>query len=383
MQPWTWLLVLCVATHLRAQTPPASTDPLRTASSIADVIGGNVIAVAPDGSRLATVDQDRQVAWIIDAETGKARKAPNRGSVQSVAVDSNGNTWLGLASGKIAHVDSDGAERQFEVSEHAIDGLSAVGGFVAWSSSGADRAGAIEARSGTALWDTKAALGGYREPRIFPSRDGRVVFVRTTSRRKGGRRVIEIHEARTGKEIGQIESYLSKRSQTMPRSLDSLFVAQREHGNSFRLVRLGLTDLNESVIDGELRGKHFVDLIASPRRRALAEGDFEDRGTVLYDLSDQTVRKHSIGTEGVMPVGFAQIAGNECLLTTAGPKRTGLSMWSITDGRPVAEDLEWARGKRIVSAGSALRGQRIWMQWWRASDGPSIEYHLELIRLPD
>lgn len=363
--------------------PSPSPTTVHEATSIADVIGCKVLAIAPDGSRLATVDQKRQTAWILDSESGNATEAPHAGAVQSVAVDSNGITWLGLDSGAVIKLGPRGAEQRFDASEHPVDGLSTIGGVVAWSASTGDVAGSLDARSGERLWSTETRLGGYRQPRVFLSRDGRLAFVRAPSRRLGGRIVIRLLDSRTGKQIDEIEGYGSHRDEHMPLGLGTLFVAQRADSHAFRLVQRNLLDQTDREIDSELRGKHFVDLIASPRAPLMAEGDFEDRGAVLYDLSGANVRKLPIGAKGAMPVGFAEINGRECLLTTTGPTRTGLTAWSIATGEAVAVDLEAARGKRVVRAGSALRGRRLWIQWWRSVGKRSIEHHLELLRVRD
>jgi len=342
---------------------------------------GELVAVAPDGSAIAVVHHERKLACIIDAATGEMREAPLGGEVFSIALLPNGRgCWLGLEDGSVAHAPTDGELRRFDVVGQPVDGLLCVGGHVAWSSSKADLGGVLDARDGAVRFQAQVPFGGYRERRMFLSRDGRHALHFARDPEQGGRRVVVVRDVRSGEERGTASSYLSKREPGFALGLDRMFTAARVASSRWELRRFDLVTMKSRVVDADLRGKHFVDLMLSPSTRYLLEGDFEDRGAVLYDVGGEAP-KRTLGQKGMVPVGFLGEAafGEELVWTTAGPTRLGLTAWSSRTGAVIARDLPFAKGRRITRVGSLLGGRRMWVASWAVRKVRSIEYALQLV----
>lgn len=355
---------------------------------IAEVVGGEEhVSVAPDGSAVAVVDHEKKVARIVDAKAGEVSDSVRAGEVAAIALLSGGRGyWLGLTTGKVVHVPSKGEERVFDavpdkhdvIADKLVDGLQCVGGNVAWSSSRADKGGVLDARDGSARFVIDCPFGGYRQPRMFLSRDGRHAVHYAKDPDRGGRRVLVLLDARTGKKLGSASSYVSHRDRSHAFGLDSVFTAARKK-RAWHLHSLNLVDFQNHVIDDDVRGGHFVDFFISPSAHYLMEGDFEDDGAVLYHLADGGAHKFVLGKKA-LPIGFLGAGkwGQELALTTTDTSRLGMRAWSTKTGDLYA-DIPCGKGKRITQAGSLLGGKAMWFQWWVTAEGRSIERHLEVV----
>lgn len=346
---------------------------------------GELVSVAPDGSAVAVVDHERKLARIVDARTGEVRDAPLAGEVFSIALLPKGRgCWLGLENGSVAHASAGGELRRFEVMQDPIDGLVCVAGNVAWSSSKLARGGVLDARTGEARFGASTPFGGYRERRMFLSRDGRHALHFDREPAQGGRRLVRVRDARTGEVRGTADSYLSKRAPGIAFGLDRLFTAARVASNKWELRRFDLVTMQSHVVDDDLRGRHFVDLMLSPGGRYLLEGDHEDRGAILYDVVRLRGGKQLLGQKGVMPVGFLGDAwcGEELACTTAS-RRAGLSFWSTRTGERIVEGCPCVAGRRIDSVGSLRGGRGMWASSWAVGEGRSIEYTLQVVAFDD
>lgn len=382
--------MLALAGIAAAQASPSLVRRLTDARKIAAYDGGSkFVSTAADGSAVATIDGTRKVAVILDAKTGKVTDSTHAGFVTGIGLlPSNRGYWLGRNDGALIHVLADGKERVFEILPRRtnqgaqIDGVQIRGGHVAWSSTGADRGGVVDARNGKPRFVTPVPFGGYRQPRMFLSRDARHVVHYERDSGRGGRRLLVIRETATGKRIGTADSYVSHRDRSHAFGLDGVFTAARKK-QGWHLHRLDFVTLQNHVIDDDLRGKHFVDLFMSPSAHYLLEGDFEDDGAMLYHLADGGAHRAVLG-RNVMPVGFLGAAdyGEELALTTADGRREGLSVWSTKTNELVAT-LPVGKGKRITQAGSLLGGKALWLQWWESKKDRSIVYHLEVVQIPD
>ncbi|MFK7738689.1 MAG: hypothetical protein AB8H80_00090 [Planctomycetota bacterium] len=380
------MLAVALLGTLFGSVPQSQEGDLATrfvnAEIVASVVGSGLSALAPDGSRLATVDRKNQTAHVIDAATGEVTVAPHAGLTHAIALPSAGRgCWLGLADGTLVRVLADGSEREFECCEDAIDGVVAVAGYVGWSSSKGEIGGLRDARSGEELWRRELAYGNYRRPRLHLSRDGRHALCTAPSARHGGRRERIVLDAATGKQVASLESYMQNRKFGPALDLDGLVSAEREGSFSWRLLRLDLVSMKTVVVDSKARGRHFVDLLASSRIPAVLEGDHEEKDTVVYDFrADAKQPKRSFA--GKLPLGFAEAHdGSELVLTTTRTKGLGIIAWRFDDGTAVAEDVPFAKGKPMKRAGSVLGGSRIWMVYHRRGADGSSETVLELVRL--
>ena len=386
-EPMLALTTCCLLFAPAAQepTPRPLAARLRAATVLRELVGyRGAAAVAPDGAAIAVVHDGDKTARIVDAGTGDLREAPLAGETCSIALSSNGRgCWLGLEDGSIAHAPTDAEPRRFAVADAPIDGLSCVAGHVAWSSSKAGRGGVLDARDGSPRFSTAVPFGGYREPRMFLSRDGRHALHLARDPAQGGRRVVNVLDGHTGELLATAASYLAKREDELAFAPGSLFTAARVASSRWELRRLDLVSLQTTVLDRDLRGRHFVDLLASPSGRWLLEGDFEERGAVVYEVGlAAPVTGRLLGAKGVMPVGFLVVAGEEYALTTAGPTRVGLTVWS-TAGEVIAADLPWAAGLRIERAGGLRGGRGLWVTSWKAREDRSIESALHVVSLPE
>lgn len=377
-----WLAIPILATAAIGQGPDSLVAKLIAGRQVASFAGGSKsVAVAPDGSAVATVDHKRLVAVILDPAKGTVVETSHQGSVHSIALLPKARGyWLGLRDGSIVHAPSRGEERVFNVVPgKLIDGIAHGGGHVVWSSSAADRGGVLDARDGKPRFVTDVPFGGYRQPRMFLSRDARHVVHYAKDPESGGRRILLVKEAVTGKKIASAMSYVSHRDRSHAFGLDSVFTAARK-GNKWQLHRLDLVDLKNWVVDDDLRGKHFVDLIISPSSQYLLEGDFEDDGAVLYHLADGGAHRSKLGNK-VLPVGFLGAAdhGEELALTTGEVSRRGLTVWSTKTGERLTA-LPFGNDKRITQVGSMLGGKALWLHWWESGADRKIVYHLEVVR---
>lgn len=343
--------------------------------------GSKFVATASDGSAVAVVDRKRGVAVILSAEDGAVNESRRFKGVSSIALLPNGRGyWLGLDDGSLVHVPTRGDMRSFEVVPgKRIDGLSLGGGHVAWSSSAADRGGVVDARSGKERFATDAPFGGYRQPRMFLSRDARHVVHYARDSKSGGRRLLLVRDAVTGKQLASANSYVSHRDRSHAFGLDGVFTAARKT-KGWHLHRLDLVDLQNHVIDDDLRGKHFVDLSMSPSAHYLLEGDFEDKGAMLYHLADGGAHRSLLGDK-VMALGFLGAAdyGEELALTTGEVSRKGITVWSTKTSKKIIE-LPFVRGERVSQVGSMLGGKALWLQRTAAKKDRSIVYHLEIVQ---
>lgn len=348
---------------------------------LAEVVGGEQhVSQVPDGSAVAVVDHDKWVARIVDAKTGDVTESVHMGKVSAIALlPNNRGYWLGLTDGAVVHVPRGGKERVFKVVDNKlVDGLQCVGGNVAWSSSIANRGGVLDARDGSERFATACPFGGFRLPRMFLSRDARHVVHYAKDPASGGRRMLILRDAMTGKQLGSANSYVSHRKRSHAFGLDGVLTVARKD-RAWHLHRLDLVDLQNHVIDDDVRGKHFVDLFISPSAHYLLEGDFEDDGAVLYHLADGGAHKSLLGKKA-WPVGFLGAGdwGEELALTSGETSRLGLRAWSTKTGELFAE-LPCGKGKRITQAGSLLGGKAMWFQWWPAPKGATIGRHLRVV----
>jgi hypothetical protein len=383
------LAVLSISVLQQPQVPSTQrvAARLRDGHEVAAIVGcGKQVSVAPDGSAVAVVDHRRKLARVVDAATGDVRDAPLAGEVCSVALLPNGGCWLGLENGSVAHAPADGALRRFDVMQHPIDGIVCVAGNVAWSSSKAARGGVLDARTGDVRFRAWTPFGGYRERRMFLSRDGRHALHFDRDPSKGGRRLVRVRDANTGEVRGTADSYLCKRAPGIAFGLDRLFTAARVASSKWELRRFDLVTMQSHVVDDDLRGKHFVDLMLSPSARYLLEGDHEERGAMLYDVGGGvTAGRRQLGAKGALPVGFLGdgLVGEELACTTVEGARTGLTVWSTSSGERLAADLPFARAKRVTNVGSLRGGRAMWIASWSAGKDRSIEYGLHVDAFDD
>lgn len=345
--------------------------------------GSRFVTVAPDGSAVAAVDHKRSVAVILAGADGAVTESTHKGAVSSIALLPNGRGyWLGLSDGSLVHVPADGEERVFVlVPGKRLDGLGLSGGHVAWSSSAADRGGVVDARSGKSRFTTDAPFGGYRQPRMFLSRDARHVVHYVRDPQRGGRRLLLVRDVMSGKRLASANSYVSHRDRSHAFGLDGVFTAARKN-KAWHLHRLDLVDLENHVIDDDLRGKHFVDLFMSPSAHYMLEGDFEDKGAVLYHLANGGAHRSLLGNR-VTPLGFLGAAdyGEELAVTTGEVSRKGITVWSTKTSEKIAE-LPFVRGERFSQVGSMLGGKALWLQRLEYKKNRSIVYHLEIVKFP-
>lgn len=365
-----------------AQDPSEPAKLLLDGRVVASVVTTeNYVSESPDGSAIAVVDYERQVARILDAATGTVADSTHPGEVTAIALLPNGRGyWLGRNDGTVVHVPRTGAERVFRVdAKRSVDGITCVGASVAWSSSAANRGGVIDARNGAERFATQTPFGDARRPRMFLSRDARHAGHYIVDPEQGGRRLLLLRDAMTGKELTRAHGYVSHRDRSHAFGLDCLFTAART-SDKWQLHQLNLVSMKNWVIDDELRGGHFVDLFVAPSTRYLLEGDFEDVGAVLYDLADGGAYKHVLGKR-VKPVGFlgGHSRDEDLAITTSDVANEGLYAWSTKTQERVAE-WPFAKGKHVRQVGSMLGGKAMWMQWWRAAKDRTIVWHVEIIR---
>lgn len=380
------LVAVSVASAQSSESPGAVgragfAKAMREARTVATIDGwSGQVATAPDGSAVAVIDHERKAACIFDAKSGKVVPAPRAGEVASIALLPGARgCWLGLHDGSIVHCPRGGEARHFPgVASGMVDGILCVGGQVAWSSSGADYGGVLDARDGSILFGADAPLGGYRKSRMLLTRDGRHVVNLMPSPSRGGRRVAIVRDARSGKEQGTANCYLSKNAGAVAFGVDSIYSAARV-GRGWQLQRLDLVTFEREVVDDELRGKHFVDLFLSPSSRYLLEGDFEDSCVVLYRLAPGGAHKQELA-KGALPLGFlATESGEELAITSNEGSRLGLCAWSTQTGELVAT-LPVGEGKRVTRVGPLLGGRGMWFSWWSSKSGKAIQRHLECVR---
>jgi len=360
------------------QTPPQCLGACRSLAVVEGV--GNCVSVAPDGSRVGVIDHEAAVARVVDAETGEVTALGERGRVRALALGSAGRGWCtGRSDGVVRVRDADGAARDFKVLEgRPIDGVVFNGSLLAWSSSAADRGGVIDLRTDAELLRVEARFGAFRRPRVQLSRDGRHALYLVDDPARGGRPLLSVVDARTGERVATAPTYVSKRDSSVAAGLDRVFTAERVNAHDWHLRRLDLVSLESTVVDEDLRGRHFVDLLLSPDGRHLLEGDQEERGAVLYALTDGG-GKRTLGGAGTLPVGFLRSHGRrgELALTTVAERR-GLRAWSVATGELAHASVEALADRRVVFAGSLRGGEGIWALWWKAHRG-AVVYCLEVL----
>ena len=376
----TWSLSLCLTVGASPQGEAEWAKRLAAGRPLVTAVGvGTYVDVAPDGWAVAAVDHEAHAARILDTESGEVAMAPHEGEVFAVALASAGRGyWLGLANGSIVYVGSDG-ERTFAVLDgRPIDGLERRGPLLAWSSAKADRGGVVDAHTGAAKFAVDAELGGYRRPRVRLSPDARQAIYYEGHPQQGGRRLLVVVDAQTGERMATASAYLSHRDCSHACGLAGIFSASRVASGRWQLQRLDRVTLASSVVDDNMRGGHFVDLMLSPNERFLLEGDHEEGGCAVYDLVGDRARR-MLGDKGVLPVGFLAATGEheELALTTSAGER-GLAAWSAVSGEAVAWDLPFAEGKRVLGAGSLRDGRAVWLLYRQRVGGESV-VHLEVV----
>lgn len=86
-----WLAIPILAAAAIGQGPGSLAGMLIAGREVASFSGGSKhVAVAPDGSAVATVDHKRMVAVILDPAKGTVKESSHQGSVSSIALLANG-----------------------------------------------------------------------------------------------------------------------------------------------------------------------------------------------------------------------------------------------------------------------------------------------------
>lgn len=382
-------LALCVSQDT-AQASDHAGDPVsRFADArVVGVLDGirEHLTRAPDGLRVGAV-LSAGGARILDARSG-AVSDPHAGqAVQSLALGAgaDGDIWMGLADGSIVHR-SNGAETRWTMDAGGpLDGLVLGGDKLGWSQSKEARGGVLDAASGVEVlrWDklTGGSFGGYRTPRVFLTDSGRYAVVHHKSGGEAGRwGNLEVYDTRTRARLISADPYICHAGPGFALADDFLLHGRRAGSHDWRVERVAFEPAERSTIDDDARGGHFIDLRVSPSGRAALEGDFEDDGAVLYDLTGARPRR-VLGGDGVLPVGFQRFAGGREVALTTAATRAGLAVWSL-DGELLVPSVKALAGKRVTGAGPLLDGAAVWVTWWD-SDGPgtAVVYHVTVLAL--
>ena len=284
-----------------------------------------------------------------------------------------GALWVGTVDGRIVRcpLAGDGgggsAPRVDPVAEAEVTALafSPDGTLLAWHAARTDTAGLLDVESGATVArfdDVRGpAFGHAPEPPLAFTPDGSHLVV-------GQGRGYVLWNVATGAVDARVDPYVTEETNGFAFAAGGLYFARRAGGVSIR--RMDLASFEVDTLDPDARSIHFVDLFASPSGAWLAEGDFEDRGAVVYELASGA--RHAFGGKDARPLGFYM--GEAELLLTGGERDRGLVAWTPR-GERVAE-LAALAGRRVTRAFSTPDGRRVIALCQDVDDERTVEHQL-------
>ena len=352
---------LSFAVSLSPQSPDQPKPPPVAPFAAFDVPTGHV-ATSRDDAAAAIVSM--ATAHRIDARKRTTVALPEAGNVASVALGASGAEYaLGLRDGRIVHVAANGTRCEVRVADRAaVLGLTWTAGSLAWWTADS-KGGVLDLASARQRIEPPLDVYVHLQwPSIEFSADGRHVCWRQRSNRQEAAHHIVVQSLATGTKVARLPVYSTMRSGLLVVG-NQVVHAVRADTAVWYLETFDTTTGTSRRLDANLRGGHFVDLVASANGRFLVEGDFEEPGVARYRLdTDEPSRQlfgEARGFLGCVSLRHGDAVVDAVLLR---PSRDAneLTALRLDDGSPVAVPLPGIGSRRPERAGTVLSGAVLW-----------------------
>lgn len=353
---------------------------------------GELYDVQPGGQLVAVVRWEGD-ARLISAATGEVEPPPCDEPTAVAFTPGGDAAFYGTALGQVYRVALDGSGRvegprlvnEGQRLHHLV--LSPDGTRIAWHDRESDAGGVFDWKANEVLATfsetSSPAFGNDPGPYFTFLGETRLVWhgpkVRGEDQEFGGARVFELER---GEVLAHFGPYVTKRTRGWIVRGDDLIYGTRTASNDWKLVRLDLETLEESLYHDDARGGHFLDLYLSPTGRHLVEWDFESDHVRLYDLDAEAPAPLEFGPEknGTFQGFDRPPPTGEPLLFLSAVNGEGLEVWT-TAGERLLEDLPALAGRRIERVRVTDDGRYLIAAGWTSHEDRSIQHHLDVLDL--
>jgi WD40 repeat protein len=342
------------------------------------------IALSPDSRYLAVrVLKGGLRLYDLASDPPQQKLLDDRGQISAVFSADSSTVWLGTQAGKVWQVTlSDGRMTgpiRLAKRRH-LDTLvlSPDGQYLGWYDRVAEITGFFDLKTKQQIASWEGVGSQWREvgtPLTFTPDGTRIVFYVVRRDQLLMEHGLALWNLETKDREALLHIYFPKQTRGFAFARGGLYYGTRIDG-PYQLRRWDLQTGKETVIDPEARSGHFIDLLASPSGRWLAEGDFEDDGIRVYDLG-QDNRAVTIGRRDHVPVGWD--APTEWLFVSNG----GVSVWDPSTGEKLAIINAVSNNFRVTHVESSKDGSLLVARWWDVTQesGTPIRYYLGVLRV--
>lgn len=320
------------------------------------------VATAPNDACVAIVSNG--IAIRVDARAQRVEELAERGHVAAVALGDDSYT-LGLRDGRIVHIDANGSRAEFVARKgHALLGLQRHGDRIAWWTDDS-KANVLDLKTGAQRFDPPLEVAIHLQfPAVRFAADGRFVCLRQQSNRPEAAAFVAVLDLQDGAEVARLPCYSSHGDDFVlagPRVVH----ARRLDTKTWNLLAFDLDARASKVLDADLRGGHFVDLLAAPSGRFVVEGDFEEPGLARYGfVGADAARAEFAGDLRAVGCGLLRVRGEpvEVLFALSQREPGELRAFRFDDRTRVEGALPGAGPLDVV--GTFANGLGLWCCEW-------------------